>query len=83
MRQDIIVDTEQNAQLGKLRAEHRRWLASKLNRNKYGDKIDIQHNVTMDIAPALVAAAERLKTLGVTVIDVPANQLEEIDSDAI
>ncbi len=59
-----------------VRVDHRKWLASKLNRNKYGDKIDIQHNVTMDIAPTLLVAVERLKTLGVTVIDAPVKELE-------
>ncbi len=79
-----IVDTEQNPQLGKVRADHRRWLASKLNRSKYGDKLDIQHNVTIDIAPALLAANKRLKSMGVgTVIDAPAEQLVEADSDTM
>ncbi len=71
-----IVDEEPNPQRAKVRADYRKWLASKLNRNKYGDKIDVNHNVSIDIAPALLAATERLNTLGI-VIDVPAKQLEE------
>jgi hypothetical protein len=78
-----IVDTEQNAQLGKLRAEHRRWLAFKLNRNKYGDKIDVTHNVIMDVAQTLLAVVERVKAIGVgAVIDTPVKQLEEAGLDA-
>ncbi len=79
-----IVDTEQNPQLGKVRADHRRWLASKLNRSKYGDKLDIQHNVTIDIAPALLAANKRLQSMGVgNLIDASVEQLEEADSDTM
>ena len=79
-----IVDTEQNPQLAKVRADHRKWLASKLNRSRYGDKLDIQHNVTLDIAPALLEANARLKALGTgDLIDVPAKRLEEGDSDTM
>ncbi len=66
-----------------VRSEFCRWLSSKLNRSKYGDKLDVDYNVTMDVVPVLVAAAERLRTLGVTVIGVPAEQLEEADSDTM
>jgi hypothetical protein len=58
-----IVDTEQNPQLGKLKADHRRWLASRLNRQKYGDKLDVQHNHTLDITPIISKALERLSNL--------------------
>jgi len=79
-----IVDTEQNPQLGKVRADHRKWLASKLCRDRYGDKLDIQHNVTLDIAPVLLAAAERLRAIGVgTVIDAPVEPLEQAASDTM
>ncbi len=60
-----IVDTELNPQRAKVRADHRRWLASRLNRNKYGDKIDVNHNVSIDIAPLLLAANKRLAAIGV------------------
>ncbi len=78
-----IVDTEQDPLLAKVRSEFLRWLSSKLNRSKYGDKLDVNYNVTMDVAPVLVAAAERQRTLGVTVIGVPAEQLEEAGSDTM
>ncbi len=71
-----IVDAATNFQVGKLRADHRRWRASKLCRARYGNQLDVNHNGAMDIAPALLAATERLKALGVTVIDAPAKQLE-------
>lgn len=40
------------------------WLASKINRNKYGDKLDIQHNVTIDLSPALIEATQRMASVG-------------------
>ena len=79
-----IVDTEANPQLAKVRADHRKWLASKLNRNKFGDKIDVQHNHTLDIAPVLALAVKRMESIGVgNVIDAPVEQLEETDSDSM
>ena len=79
-----IVDTEENPQRGKIRADHRRWLASRLNRSKYGDKLDIQHNHTLDIGPALLEAQKRLQAMGTgNVIDVPAKQLEEADPETV
>jgi hypothetical protein len=55
-------------------------LASKLNRQKYGDKLDIQHNVTIDIGPALLDATKRMQSIGVgNVIDVPVKELEEAE----
>ena len=79
-----IVDTEQNPQLAKVRADHRKWLASKLNRNKYGDKIEVNETKTLDISPTLALAVERMRAIGTgDVIDVPAKQLEEADSDTM
>lgn len=74
-----IVDTEQNPQLGKLKADHRRWLASRLNRQKYGDKLDVQHNHTLDISPALALAAKRMKSIGV---GSPETKLIEVENSS-
>ena len=76
-----IVDTECNPQLAKVRSEFRRWLASKLNRSKYGDKIDVQHSHTLDITSIISKALERLSNIGVgTVIDVTSKQLVEAEN---
>ena len=40
------------------------WLASKINRAKYGDKIDIDIKQTVDISPALALAVERMRSIG-------------------
>ena len=79
-----IVDTEQNPQLAKVRADHRRWLASRLCRDKYGDKLEVNHKHTIDIGPALLEATKRMQSIGVgNVIDVPVKHLVEADSDTI
>jgi hypothetical protein len=76
-----IVDTEQNPQLGKLKADHRRWLASRLNRQKYGDKLEVNHKHTIDVSPILQAAEKRLKSIGVFgELVAPKNELVEAES---
>ncbi len=72
-----IVDTEPDPQRAKVRADHRRWLASRLNRNKYGDKIEIKKQETIDMTPILAAAQERMKKIGVG--DIGSRLLTEQD----
>ncbi len=59
----MIVDTELDPKRAKVRAEQRNWMAAKLNRTKYGDKIDVLHNVIVDITPALLEATKRMKEI--------------------
>ncbi len=73
-----IVDAELNPQLAKVRADHRRWLASRLNRNKYGDKLEVNHKNIIDIVPALLENTKRMQSIGVgNVIDAPVEQFVE------
>ncbi len=54
------------------------WYVGKVNRNKYGDKLDITQTVLMDISPALLAATKRMEAVGVgtpQVINAQAKQL--------
>lgn len=54
------------------------WLASKINRSKYGDKLDITQTVLMDISPALLEATNRMQAVGVgtpKLIDVQSKDL--------
>ena len=78
-----IVDTECNPQLAKVRAEHRKWLASRLNRQKYGDKLDVQHNHTLDIGPALALAVKRMKSIGVGTPEMKLLEAENLDTDSM
>jgi len=82
-----IVDNGDDPKKSKVQADFRMWLASKLNRRQYGDKLEIEQRVTLDISKALLAATERMKSIGVgTVIDAPVKQLveaENSDTDTI
>ena len=40
------------------------WLASKINRSKYGDKLDITQTVVIDLSPALIEATQRMSSVG-------------------
>jgi len=40
----LIADTSTDANLGRLRVETRKWIASKLKPKKYGDKVDLTTN---------------------------------------
>ena len=56
------------------------WLASKINRAKYGDKLDITQTVLIDISPALLEATNRMQAVGVgapQVIEAHAKQLSD------
>ena len=57
------------------------WFISKINRLKYGEKLDVQHSITVDIAPALLEANTRIKaiTSGQRVLDVPCEKIADID----
>ena len=74
-----IVDSELNPQLARVKADHRRWLASRLNRQKYGDKLDVQHNHTLDITPIISKALERLSNISVGLPEMKL--IEAGDSD--
>ncbi len=74
-----IVDSEPDPQRARVRVDYRKWLASRLNRDKYGDKLDVRHNHTLDVTPALLEGTKRMKE----VVDVsgevvtPKNELVE------
>lgn len=54
------------------------WYVGKINRAKYGDKLDITQTVLMDISPALLEATNRMQAVGVgtpQVIEAHAKQL--------
>lgn len=47
------------------------WLASKINRAKYGDKLDITQTVAIDLSPALLEATKRMQAVGVGSPQIP------------
>ena len=74
-----IVDSEPDAQRARVRVDYRKWLASRLNRQKYGDKLDVQHNHTLDISSALSKALERLSNIGVGTPEMKLIEAENPD----
>lgn len=52
---------ETNPQMAKVISDNIKWLLDKRHRKKYGDKIEIQHNITADkaIVDALIAGRNR------------------------
>jgi hypothetical protein len=55
-----ISDDEVDAQRARVKVQTRQWLASRYNRQEFGDRMDIQHNVTLDISDTLRDAQARL-----------------------
>lgn len=54
-----IADTETDANRARVRIDARKWVASKLKPEKFGDRIDLNVNGTVDIRGALAEAAKR------------------------
>ncbi len=79
-----IVDNSDDPRKSKVQADFRMWLVSKLNRQKYGERVLVNHNHTLDISPMLLEATKRMKAIGTgNVIDAPAPELIEADSGAM
>ncbi len=54
------------------------WCASKLHRDMWGDKVQLEVNITVDISPTLLEATNRMRAVGVgapQVIEANAKQL--------
>jgi hypothetical protein len=54
-----IADTESDPQKARVRTDVRKWYASKMQPQKYGDRVDINVNQTVDINAALSEAKRR------------------------
>lgn len=55
-----ISDEEQDLMRAKLQIDTRRWIASKMNPSRYGDRIDVHTTHTLDISDRLLAARRRV-----------------------
>ena len=58
-----IVDNEPDPQRAKIQADHRKWLAARLNRHKYGEKVEVHHKQIIDISGVLDDARQRVTNL--------------------
>lgn len=76
----IVMNAEPKAaKLAQVQANYLTWLAGKLNRGKYGDKIDIDITKILDITPALADAIKRMASIpgnGQKVLNVPCEIIE-------
>lgn len=70
-----IADTENDAKKAKNRIDIRTWVASKYNRARFGDKIEIEQTVKLDISAPLALAMKRMNAVR-PLIDVPVKQIE-------
>ena len=73
-----IADTVQDAKRAKNMIDIRTWIASKNYRARYGDKIEIESKVVIDIAPALNQAAARLQALGLSLPHKPIIEAKQL-----
>jgi hypothetical protein len=55
----IIADTEPDPNRARVRTDVRKWVASKLQPSKFGDRIDLNINQTVDVGAALTEARRR------------------------
>ncbi|ODS30490.1 MAG: hypothetical protein SCARUB_04392 [Candidatus Scalindua rubra] len=78
-----IADNEPDPQRAKVRVDIRKWVASRLNRNKYGERLEVNHAHVLDITPVLEEAEKRLKSIDVEVLKnkVLNASIEAEDSD--
>lgn len=56
-----IADTETDAQIARNKIDARKWYASKMRPDKYGDRIDVNVTNTVDIRAALSEAHNRIR----------------------
>lgn len=66
-----IADTESDPQRARNRIDARKWVASKLKPNKFGDRIDVNVSHTVDIGEALRDARARTGALPKRDLEIP------------
>lgn len=90
-RVDIMTDRLENideyiedAVMAGVVSKNIQWLASKRLREIYGDKIDINHNVTIDITAALESARQRtLDYIDVKPLEITDNSTDNVSVELI
>lgn len=54
-----IADTEEDPTKARVRIDARKWVAGKLKPKKYGDKLDVEHNMSEDLAALMDSRRNR------------------------
>ncbi len=75
-----IADNEPDPHKARVRTDVRRWYASKMQPNKYGDRIDVNVTQTVDITQALTDARARTLLPDVE-ITLPIKSIESTEID--
>lgn len=73
-----ITDEEPDPQRARVRIDARRWYASKMQPQKYGEKLDLNVNQTVDIGLALKEARKRLLPESDPTMDSSGQLIESI-----
>jgi len=64
-----IVDTETDPVRARVRMDGRKWVASKLAPRKYGEKLDVKNETTVDVSDPLTALLTRVAAAGAKIHD--------------
>lgn len=78
---EIADDPTIHYKIASMRIKARQWKAGKLDRAKYGEKVEVRHSLTLDMGALLAEAEQRLVT-SATVYDITPSahaSLEEVD----
>ncbi len=76
-----ISDEEPDVQRARLKTDNIKWIASKLQPNKYGDRIDVNVTNSIDLNQAMVEAKKRMMEKMPQVIDITPQIGEEPEED--
>ena len=76
-----ISDQEPDVQRARLKTDNIKWIASKLQPNKYGDRIDVNVTNSIDLNQAMVEARKRMMAKMPQAIDITPQLDTEADSD--
>lgn len=76
-----IADTETDAQRARNRIDARKWLASKHNSKRYGDRIDLNVTQTLDIGATLAEAKARLRPISDQTKTIDAQYIDLTDKN--
>lgn len=71
-----IADTTWDPRQAAVRVKARQWVASKLNRSKYGEKVEVAHTHTIDMGKLLAEAEARLVTSAAQPMPPPVDYID-------
>ena len=74
-----IADTELDPSRANVRMRARQWLASRYNRDMFGDNVQVNHTVSIDLKGAMEAARKRIEQAHL--IEIEQIDIELIDQE--